>query len=307
MANKKFERHVLPLHVNGMDGRILRMPSPKNKKRQILLLYGHHASLERMYGLAEVISKHGAVTMPDLPGFGGMDSFYKIGHKPTIENYADYIASLAKLYYKRRRFTIIAMSFSVPLVIRMLQKHPEIAQKTDIFISIAGFAHKDDFIFGRSALWSLKALAYAFSFRLPAIFMKTLVLRKPIIRASYLISGNRHSKMKDAIDNIERDERIAFEIGLWQKNDVRTRMSTMLSMFKIDLCKGSSRIDVPLYHVTAVEDRYFDHKIVEQHFKIIFKDTHIVASEMANHAPTIVATAKEAAPYIPPRIRRLLG
>lgn len=294
------------MHVNGMDGRMLRLPARRSKKRNILLLYGHHASLERMFGLAEVLNEHGTVLMPDLPGFGGMDSFYKIGQKPTLDSYADYLAALIKLYYKRRRVTIFAMSFSVPLVIRMFQKHPELAKKVDLFISIAGFVHRDDFIFNKKLYWSLRSLAHIFAYRLPAAFAGRLILRSPVIRSTYLLVSSRHSKMKDARDKEERKRRIDFEIGLWQMNDVRTRMSTMSLMFTIDLCKGP-QINVPAYHVTATQDRYFDHEVVKQHLHIVFKDLKVIPSKMANHAPTIVASAKEAAPYIPKRLRTILG
>lgn len=289
-----------------MNGRMLRLPARKSKKRNILLLYGHHSSLERMFGLAEVLNEHGSLIMPDLPGLGGMDSFYKIGQKPTLDNYADYLASLVKLYYKRRRVTIFAMSFSVPLVVRMLQKYPELVKKVDLFISIAGFVHRDDFIFSRKLYWSLRSLAYIFAYRFPAAFAEKVILRRPVIKSTYLLVSGRHDKMKDASTSEERMRRIDFEIGLWQTNDMRTRMSTMNMMFTIDLCKGP-RLDVPAYHVTATQDRYFDHEVVEQHLHIIFKNLKVIPSKMANHAPTIVATAEEAAPYIPKRLRTLLG
>jgi pimeloyl-ACP methyl ester carboxylesterase len=305
MAAAKAKKYISTLHVNGMTGRLLRMPAANNKKRQIFLLYGHHASLERLYGLAQVLNEHGSVTMPDLPGFGGMDSFYRIGEKPTLDNYADYIASLLKLYYKRRRVTIIAMSFSVPLVIRMMQRYPDLAAKVDIFISISGFAHRDDFIFDSKTYWSLRGLARLFSYRLSAAFAKHVILTRPVIKASYLLAGNRHSKMKDAIDLIERDRRIDFEVGLWQMNDVRTRMKTMTMMFTIDVC--DKPVDVPVYHVTATEDRYFDNEIVRQHLNVIFRSVEMISTNMSNHAPSIMATAKEAAPYIPPRVRKILG
>jgi pimeloyl-ACP methyl ester carboxylesterase len=307
MANKKLERHVLPLHVNGMNGRMLRMPAPPRKKRQILLLYGHHASLERMFGLAEVMGRYGAVTMPDLPGFGGMDSFYKIGQKPTIDNYADYLASLIKLYYKRRRVTIFAMSFSVPLVVRTLQKYPDLAKRVDMFVSVAGFVHRDDFTFDKKTLWSLKAIAGIYSHSLPAYFAKKVFLTRPVITATYNLVSGRHSKMKDAIDRAERDRRIDFEVGLWRMNDVRTRANTMTMMFTMDLCKTGKTIKVPAYHIATAEDRYFDNEVVKQHMHIIFDKFEVIPSKMTGHAPTIVATAKEAAPYVPPRLKRMLS
>lgn len=306
MISWKIKKAIAPFHVNGMDGRILRLPAPASKRRQILLLYGHHASLERMAGIAEVLNKYGAVTMPDLPGFGGMDSFYKIGQKPHVDAYAEYLAAVMKLYYRRRRVTIVAMSFSVPLIVRTLQKHPDLAKRVDMVISIAGFLHRDDFIFSKHLYWSLRSLARLLSFRPAATFFKRFIFTKPVIAMTYWLGKNKHSKMKDAIDRKELERRINFEVGLWQMNDVRTRAYTMKEMFTLDLFQGE-KLDIPFYHITASEDRYFDNNIVVQHMAIVFNKVELIPSNMANHAPTTVATAKEAAPYIPRRIRTLLS
>lgn len=304
MVHAQARKYINALHVNGMDGRLLRMHAPKGKKREILLLYGHHSSLERMLGIAEVLHGYGGVTMPDLPGFGGMDSFYKIGEKPTLDNYADYLASLIKLNYKRRRFTIIAMSFSVPLVIRMLQKYPELARKTDFFVSIAGFAHRDDFTFSRREYWGLRILAAISSKRIPAALFRGLVLNKPVLNVVYSSVSNTHKKMKDAKTAAELARRIAFETNLWKINDVRTRTKTMTMMLTLDVC--NQKVATPAYHVATTADRYFDHTIVEQHMHIIFDNLEVIPSEIPNHAPTVIATAKEALPYIPKRLRDIL-
>ena len=89
--------NVVALNMNGLRGRMLSLPAKKNKKREIMLVYGHHSSLERMYGLAEVLNDYGSVTLPDLPGFGGMDSFYKIHEKPDMDTMADYLATFVKM------------------------------------------------------------------------------------------------------------------------------------------------------------------------------------------------------------------
>ncbi|HEU4609283.1 MAG TPA: hypothetical protein VFS31_14300, partial [Chitinophagaceae bacterium] len=96
---KQMAEHILPLNINGLQGRMLRMPAKKRTNKEILLIYGHHATLERWYGLVENLSEYGNVTMPDLPGFGGMQSFKKAGRKPDIDAFADYLAAFIKLRY----------------------------------------------------------------------------------------------------------------------------------------------------------------------------------------------------------------
>lgn len=306
MTNKSINLsdYIKPLNMNDMEGRMLHLPATKNHQREILLIYGHHASIERMSGLAQELSKYGSVTLPDLPGLGGMDSFYKIGKKPTLDNMADYLASFINMRYRRRRVSIFAMSFGFIVATRMLQKYPELAKKVDFFVSIVGFAHKDDFVFSRRSYLLSRYGASFLSVRPVAWVAKTVFLRAPLIRAAYKLVENSHVKLKDG-DAAERKKRIDFEIGLWKINDIRTYADNAVTMFTLDLCK--EHIDHDVWHIAVEPDRYFNNATVEQHLKIIFSDVKIVNSKMAGHAPTVVATAKDAAPFIPSRIRKELS
>jgi len=289
--------------MNGLVGRMLYLPPPKHKRREILLLYGHHASIERMAGLAEDINKYGAVTMPDLPGFGGMESFYKLNEKPTIDNLADYLAAFVKMRYKRRRVSILAMSFGFVVATRMLQRYPELAKKVDLMVSIVGFAHTEDFKFSRKNILLTKFIAKAFSYRASSWLVRHIGLRRMWIKLAYKLVENRHVKLRDA-DKLERKKRVDFEVILWQCNDVRTYMFTTVEMLKLNLCDKT--VDLPLHHVAVPEDRYFNNERVEQHLKVIFSDVEIHSTSVPGHAPTVVASAKEAAPFVPARIRRIL-
>jgi pimeloyl-ACP methyl ester carboxylesterase len=295
---------IMPLYMNGLQGRMLRMPGPKTRNREILFVYGHHASLERQFGLIEILSRYGTVTIPDLPGFGGMQSFYRIHEKPTLDNLADYLASFVKLRYKRKRVTIIATSFGFAVVTRMLQRFPEIAKKVDILISLVGFVHHEDFHIKRRNFWLLRYLSVVGSRRLPAWCIRHVILRPTTIRLAYRLVADKHSKLKDA-DAAERDLRINFEIGLWHNNDFRTYADTAITMFTLDLCH--EQVDLPVYHIAVDHDRYFNNDIVEQHLGVIYNKVEIIRSKMPNHGPTVVATAKDAAPFIPPKLRRLLA
>lgn len=295
--------YIVPLYMNGLIGRMLYIPAPKNKKREILLVYGHHASIERMFGLAEDLNQYGSVTLPDLPGFGGMQSFYEIDEQPTLDNLADYLASFVKLRYKRKRVTLMGMSFGFLVITRMLQKYPELARKVDLVVSIVGFAHHEDFILKPRTQRLLKITAKGFSYRLSALFFRHIILRKSFIRATYLLLADRHAKMKDA-DKEERRRRIDFEIGLWHNNEVRTYMHTSGIMLNVNLC--GKRVNLPVCHVAVADDRYFDNLRVEQHLGVIYDKVTVMPSPMLGHAPTVIADAASAAPYIPPALRRAL-
>jgi pimeloyl-ACP methyl ester carboxylesterase len=301
---KNMKDYLEPLNINGLQGRMLRVPAPKGKNREILFIYGHHASLERMFGFAEALSRYGSVTMPDLPGFGGMESFYKLGMKPSIDNLADYLAAFIKLRYKRQKITLIGISFGFVVVTRMLQKYPEIAQRAELVVSIVGFVHKDDFIFKRHNFYLVRYVSSLFSNRFPAWLFKNLALRPLFIRTTYKLVADKHVKLKDASIE-ERDRRIDFEIMLWHINDVRTYMDVTVSMLTLDLCQ--EQIDLPVYQITVMPDHFFDHKIVEQHLRVIYTDSEEIKSKMSGHSQTVIATAKDVAPFFPPKFRRILA
>lgn len=300
---KSSAEYIVPLAIDGLNGRMLRLPAPKNKKREILLIYGHHASIERMESLARELNKYGSITLPDLPGFGGMDTFYKMGEKPTLDNMADYLAAFVKMRYSRRRVTIVAISYGFLVATRMLQKYPELAKKVDLLVSIVGFTHHEDFKFSPGLMRLMRFNSWLFSRRLPAWLAKTFVLHGPIIAGTYNLVSSRHVKMKDANPE-ERKRRIKFEIVLWKINDFRTYAATMNGMLKANVC--DKQVDVPVCHVAVDGDQYFDLHRTEQHMRVIFDDFQLIKASMKAHMPTIVASPKEVAPLIPPKLRRIL-
>jgi len=303
-AGKKPADYILPLYMNGLSGRVLRIPPPPRKNREMLFIYGHHASLERHFGSAEFMNKFGGVTIPDLPGFGGMEPFYKIGEKPTLDKMADYLASFIKLRYRGRRFTLVGASLGMMIITKMLQKYPEIAKKVDILVSISGFANKQDFVFKRRTFWFFYGSTWFFSHRLPAAFLKYVALRKPFIKFTYKLVEDKNVKLRDATPE-EKAERVDFEVGLWQCNDPRTYMYMALAMFKLDL--RGAHVDLPVHQVFVDDDRYFDKVKVEQHMREIYSDFFTYRARDAQmHMPSVITSAEDAAVFIPPKLRALL-
>src|SRR5690606_25578127 len=83
------------ININGMSGRMVHIKKPQAKK-VIVYIHGLHTSAERHYSLCQFLSDFGEVYAPDMPGFGGMDSFYSIGLKPSYDSFADYIYTVIK-------------------------------------------------------------------------------------------------------------------------------------------------------------------------------------------------------------------
>ncbi len=304
-VNKDPQDYIVPLYMNGLHGRMMHLPAAKpNRKREILLIYGMHANLERYFTLAQCLQDYGSVTLPDLPGHGGMESFYKIGEKPTLDNLADYLAAFIKLRYKKRRITIAGMSLGFVIVTRMLQKYPDIARRVDLVISVVGFTHKDDFRLKKHTTLSLKAGSSIFMRRVPAVFFRHVILHRLAIWSVYSVMGNKHAKMKNA-SKAERRRRIEYEIKLWHDNDVRTYMTTALTMLMLDLTR--QQIPLPVYHISVDADQYFDNRVVEQHMRCIYTDFVEAKAHLPNHAPTIISDIEEAGAIFPPLIRELLA
>lgn len=295
---------IVPLYINGLQGRMLRMPAPKGKKREILFVYGHHSSLERWWGLIQDLNQYGAVTVPDLPGFGGMESLYKIGRKPDIDTLADYLATFIKLRYKRKKVTIAGLSFGFVVATRMLQRYPDLVKKVDLLVSVVGFSHKDDFTFSKTRWNFYRFVARTTSYRIPAWMFRTIALNPVVLRLAYHRTNNAKHKFKD-MDKQQTKNMMDFEIHLWHCNDMRTHAYTSDQFLNLDNCQ--QRVDLPLWHISVDADNYFDKHRVEQHLKVIYKDVHVVDADLKNHAPSVVATTEEVAPLMPKQIRRVLA
>lgn len=284
---------------------MLRLPPPSGKSAELLFVYGHHSSLERWWGLMQVLNRYGAVTMPDLPGFGGMDSYYKLGKKPSIDNLADYLAAFIKLRYRRKKVAIAGMSFGFVIVTRMLQRYPELIKKVTLLVSIVGFAHKDDFTFSKPRYYFYLSATHVLSFRIPAKVFRYTILNSAILRPFYGRTHNAKHKFAEAKTKEDYKRLMDTEVLLWHNNDVRTWAYTSTQFLTFDNCKV--QVQLPVWHVSAEADHFFDNHLVEQHMRVVFTDFKNVPVKVKNHAPSVIADAKSAAVLVPMKLRRVLA
>lgn len=297
--------YISPLSINGLNGRVMHIKSAKKtRKREILLVYGHHSSLERMFSIAQNLSEYGTVTMPDLPGFGGMDSFYVINEKPTLDNMADYLATFIRLYYKKRPITICAMSWGFLVATKMLQKYPKLTKQVNLLIDFVGFASASDFKISQKKLRAGRLTSKVMSNPVSAGMFRYVLLQPFIIKSTYKVLASRHPKMKDA-NKEELQKRVNFEVVLWQINDARTYMYTNGIMLNLDLT--DTKVDLPLFHVAVDSDQYFANKSVIKNLKKIYNTVTVEKAHLPNHAPTIIDDVKEAGAIIPTPVRKLLA
>jgi len=307
-ASKNPADYIVPLNINGLEGRMLRLPAKPTKQaanREILFVYGHHSSLERWWGISQVLNRYGAVTMPDLPGFGGMDSFYKIGKKPTLDNMADYLAAFVMLRYKHKKVGIVGLSLGFVVVTRMLQRYPELTKKVTFLISIVGFAHHDDFVFSKPRYYTYIWGARFVSHRIPATIFRYGFLNAWVLRNFYGHMFNAKVKYSLAESQEELEAMKEFEVRLWQDNDVRTWAFTSSEFLKLDNCQV--HVDLPLWHIYSKNDHFFDHAVVEQHLRVIYSDFNSDTYVLGAHTVSVMASEKSAAVLLPPKLRRYLS
>ena len=296
---------IQPLHINGMSGRMLVAPPTGPSDQEILVLYGHHSSLERWWGLIQNLQEMGRVTMPDFPGFGGMDSFYGIDEKATLDRFADYMAAFVKMRYKRKKVSIVGISFGFIVATRMLQRYPELTKKVDMLVSAVGFTHYDEFRFTPSRMRMYRFMSGLITNPLTAYAFRKAALNKYMLRAAYARTHNAKHKFKQANGDKQLfDAMMDMEIGLWQTNDVRTHFATTKEILHVD--NVSIKIDLPVWHIFTPHDNYFDNEIVEQHMKIVFADYIPAPITSVAHAPSVIASKEEAAILIPRKLRTAL-
>jgi pimeloyl-ACP methyl ester carboxylesterase len=295
--------YILPLYMNGLQGRMMRVHSPSRRRREILLIYGHHAVLERWWSLVQNLTPYGNVTMPDLPGFGGMESFYKIGAEPTIDNFADYLAAFVKLRYKNKRLTIVGISFGFLVVTRMLQRYPELAKKVDLLTSIVGFMHKDDLVFNKRTRRLYKVIARVLATRPVALIIRYGFLNRFTLKHFYIRLPNSRRRMIE-ITPEEFEKSMDFEVVLWQANDVRTHWLTTSDFLVVDNTKTA--INLPIVHVVSEQDHYLKNIVVEQHMRQVFTDYTQFVSKGKAHVPSVLADKKAMSILVPPGLRKIL-
>lgn len=295
---------IVPLHINGMDGRMMRLPAQKKQNRELLVIYGHHSSLERWWGLAQNFNEFGTVTMPDLPGFGGMDSFYSIGRQATLDNYADYMAAFIKMQYRRKKVVIVGISWGFLVATRMLQRCPDLVGRVELLVSAMGFMHRNNFKFPDARYNGYRYGAEIISIPpLPCIFRHT-VLTAPLLKAFYARTSNAKHKFAQAGGKEEVEAMMDMEVDLWQSNDVRTYMRTTVELLTVD--HTEEKINLPVWHVYTPHDNYFDNDIIEQQMRVVFTDFHPAPVEAKGHSPSVIATKEESAHFVPKEIRAML-
>lgn len=299
---------IKSINISGLGGRMLEVPAKKaSKTKDILLVYGVHSSIERMYSTAQFHSNYGNVISPDLPGFGGMDSFYKIGLEPTLDSYADYLYTFVKTYkLNDKKIRIVAMSFGFLVATRMLQKYPELIKNIEFVVSFVGFGKTSDFNYPALENPFYRFMMKVGSTKTGSRMISIVVFNRFSLKVMFRIfrSFNPKYDHKNAHD---RDEAIEMELELWTKNDTRTKFFTYKLLGELDLTKGSKKLDLELYDIVTPSDQYFDDKSVSKTLAKLYKKTSTHTANMKLHAPSVIGDEAAVFDIYPSSIKKILN
>lgn len=303
MKYKESRHYIAPFNVNGLQGRILRLPAPRDRRKELLFVYDRHASLEKWWPLLKQLGHFGAVTAPDLPGFGGMDSLYTIDQKPSLDTLSDYLAAVVTLRYSRRRLSIVAVGYGFVIVTRMLHRYPDLAKKVDLTISIGGYAHKDDLKTPRTTQLAYSLLTYVLSYRLTALMFRNVLLHPLVVRAWYRhkLSGLPHATLAA---QKRKAQLVQQESMLWQMTDVRTAMQTLRDGLRLDNC--TRQIAVPVWHIQSPNDSVYDNHKIEQHLSIAYKQCNVILTAQDTQTLDLQRMPESMGVLLPKQIRKVL-
>ena len=302
----EFADFISPMTIQGLKGRKLIMSSsdPQKKDNQILMLYVLHASIERMQCIIENIADEGTVTVPDIPGFGGMQSLYSIGITPTADALAESIYLFIKEHYGDKKFKAVGMSYGFVILTRLLQNHPDLKNQMTLIVSLAGLTDQDEFIVSKFKYLSWVGILKTFNGKYRSWVFKNVFLQPFILKTIYRVQAANHPKFMDA-DKVELNKRLDYEVYLWHANEPRTYILATLDV--LQLKTPQIKVTVPLLHVAIDSDQYVDHDLVLNNLKKIYGNVTETKAHMSNHAPTVISSKKDAAPFIPLKARQMLS
>ena len=305
-AADDFADHVYDLEIDGLKGRCWRAPAIYEEMAgsTLLVAYGHHSSLERTRGLAQYMRRFGRVVIPDLPGFGGMDSFYRSGRKPTLDNYADYFKACFDTELERGRpVVLVGFSFGFLVVTKFLQKYPEYRSSVRAVVAVVGFAHRDALEFSPSRRRLYISLAKIIRTKSGSAAFRHLCLSRPVLRLVYARTYMARHKFADRSEE-EKRRFMDMEISLWHLNDPRTWAFTSILMLTVDLTSENTGLD--LHHLIVSGDQFLNAAANEAALQKIYNTVMVFNVDSPTHAPSVIASPEEIAAIMPDALAEAL-
>ena len=289
-------KYIMPLNVNSLRGNLYYKKNYSITSKHLLYIPDLRSDIHTNFNVLQTLSAYGSVTAIDLPGIGGMESFYKIDRKPTIENYADYLSSLIRLRYKNKNIILVGQGFGFIVLTRMLQKNPNIAKQVRLVIAIDGIARFDDLSIDKKTriYYRFIGLLHIIAQLLVSIGLKYHFLEKGIF--------NRSNK-KDLFQNLLSTD-TKFANKSLHSNDLATHLYLLRRISMFDNCT-SEQLDIPLWNI-ILDDSSIDKEVNEQHLRIIYK-RYYQSTPKIKYYDLFVVNDKLMSSFINSKLKRLLA
>lgn len=293
---EQFVKHATfsKLSQGGMTGRLATYKARTNTKRVIYMISGMHTSHERMSPIAHYFSKYGTVIAPDLPGVGGMDSFFTVNQEFSLNSYADFLYD----FFKQQKIkstnkpTIVGMSFGFLVLTRMLQRHPDTHDWFEQVVAIGGFGQQSDFN-NKLAVKITPVISLPLSTRPGAWFLETFIFKKPVLKVLFKIAKLIGNTKHNSVSNEDRKALIDMETSLWVENDARTRFHIYRMFLNTNLVKGAQPIGNHLYNLFIPSDQWVKHDEVQKSMKRLYKKVTKLQLDSTLHAPSVISGEEE--------------
>lgn len=258
---------LITVNLAGLVSQFVYIPAVNHENHNILFVYGHFGTLANYFNFAQDLAKYGNVTMTELPGFNNHESLYKISDKPSLDELAEYLATVVNYRFRKKKVTIVAVGFGVVIVTRMLQRQPSLQRKVNIVVSIDGMAHHDDL----STLNTNQRRIYAISLRIMSWRLVDRILQNTNLPDT-LLERVYNLKTKTR-KNGARKQRLMD----WHVHDFRTYMRTISELLTLDNCQKT--VNVRFAQVWSGALSCLDREVTDQHLQIIFEDFKLITSQ----------------------------
>lgn len=295
-----------PYIYKGLKGRYLHMPAVnKEAKRTFVLLYGQHATLERIEPIIGALTEFGDVYAVDNPGFGGMESAYKIGEYPSLKFYAGHLKYfLDTVVPEDRSVTLLGVSFGFQIITETLKEYPKLLPRIEQAISFVGFVSHADFHLPLSYKLPLIDFIGNISKSWFGSKVVELFLHDWIITSIYRLSKPIQAKVK-TMKSSEVKKYASEQAWLWRVNDIRTHSVTAIDFIKRNDLTGY-RINVSALHVGVPKDHLLDNGLVVKELAEIYKPFENYNLHLANHAPLDLDSREKVLDLLPEELRSKL-
>ncbi len=302
-----FEAGLRPYEFLGLKGRYGHWAANNtDAKRTFVLILGQHATIERGRPIVEALQEFGDVYIADNPGFGGMESSYKVGRYPDLTFFGEHVRHFIENYTdQNRKLTIFGISFGFQVAVEALHHYPELSERVEDVVSFVGFVSHHDFhiTFSYSA-GLIYILANIGRTWLGSEFLK-FVMKERLIVGVYQLTKPIQVKFKHL--KSEEAKRYAKEQAyLWVVNDIRTHGATAWDLARRS-DQSAYRLDTPLLHIGVPNDHMFDNKLVVSQLQEMFPVTVSVDLQLENHAPLDVDTADSILGLLPEEAKAMFA